>query len=113
MTGGAGIALSIALLIAARAPPAFAQIEDEGGGRRLVLQCSRGETAVCRALAGNPRLAPGTREAIAELLADIEKGIADCDAGSREACRALVERYPSLPAAVRDAARQKAGNVGD
>lgn len=103
--GGARIALCVSLSVSATAPSSSGHAEDAGGGRKLVLQCSLGETAVCRTLTGNPRLAPGTREAIAELLVAIEKNIVACEAGNRDACAALIERYPSLPAPVRDAAR--------
>ena len=56
----------------------------------------------CQSLVDQLRIAPGVREAAKQLLAEVQEGITRCDRGEADACIELLERYPDLPASVRD-----------
>lgn len=66
------------------------------------LACARGALEVCQSLVDQLRIAPGVREAAKQLLAEVQEGITRCDRGEADACIELLERYPDLPASVRD-----------
>ena len=67
------------------------------------LACSRGDLAICEAIIRMPRLAPGIRAAVEQLLTEVRDGMAACDRGEVEACTELLARYPDFPAPVRAA----------
>lgn len=66
------------------------------------LACSRGNLAVCEALVGQARIAPGVRAAAEQLLVEVHEGAAACDGGEVPACTELLDRYPDLPALMRE-----------
>ena len=66
------------------------------------LACGRGNLEVCQSLADQARIAPGVRAAAQQLLIEVQDGIAECDRGQTSSCAELLDRYPDLPAPVRE-----------